>query len=63
MKVDVADIIGLTLIILIWAVFGYGLGYMHCEEKMKKNRYDVNLDGEINAADYVVIRDYIMESE
>lgn len=31
--------------------------------KLENNRYDVNLDGEVNAADYVAIKNYIMNEE
>ena len=61
MKIDVIDMIGLGLIMLLCMVWGYGFGYMSCEDKT--NRYDVDRDGEVTAADYVAIKNYIMESE
>lgn len=61
MKIDLVDMIGLGIIMILCMFFGYGFGYMSYEENT--NRYDVNGDGQVTAADYVAIRNYIMEEE
>lgn len=61
MKVDVVGMIGLGMALLLCMIFGFGLGNIYCEEK--NNRYDVNLDGEVNEADYVAIKNYVMNKD
>ena len=61
MKKNKKEITILTLVMLLCILWGYGFGYMSYEEK--DNRYDVNLDGKVNEADYMAIKKYIMESE
>lgn len=51
------DIIKIGLLILISVVIGAIITYV----KFDYNRYDVNRDGKVTSADYVEIKNYIME--
>lgn len=51
------DIIKIGLLILISVVIGAIIAYV----KFDYNRYDVNRDGKVTSADYVEIKNYIME--
>lgn len=58
MKDSVKETI-IVLLAMLWsALWGIGFGLL-----IKQNDCDVNNDGKVTAADYVVIRNYIMESE
>lgn len=61
MKVDIVGMIGLGMVMLLCTILGYG--YCHITYEEKVNRYDVDRDGEVTAADYMAIKNYIMESE
>ena len=51
------DIIKIGLLILISVVIGAIITYAG----LTYNRYDVNRDGKVTSADYVEIKNYIME--
>lgn len=51
------DIIKIGLLILISVVIGAIITYVG----FTYNRYDVNRDGKVTSADYVEIKNYIME--
>ena len=67
------ETIGTIIIIMLGVAWGVGAGLLINQEELEQakeyiielenNRYDVNLDGEVTAADYVAIRNYIMNKD
>lgn len=51
------DMIRISLLVLISVVIGAIITYVG----FTYNRYDVNKDGKVTSADYVEIKNYIME--
>lgn len=60
MKNIFKDMCIIMIIVLISMSLGYEICYIMNKNKIEKNDYDVNNDGEINAVDYVLIKNYIM---
>lgn len=50
----------ICIIINIWLVL---FGINDIDKKINSNKYDVNSDGVVDAQDYVLIKNYIMEKE
>ena len=47
-------------IMLMWLVL---CGINELDKKINSNKYDVNSDGVVDAQDYVLIKNYIMENK
>lgn len=58
------DLIKNTIIpMLLTFALGLGFGLLLRQEECEINPYDVDRDGKVTAADYVAIKNYIMEEE